>query len=186
MTIVGKASYDKVVFAGFKHSGKSLIGKMVAEKLGFRFVDIDDVIEDEYVAGGGEKATVREIYKKLGGEGFVELEALAIRVVAGEKGVVISLGGASPLNSGFDKALFGRAVFVYLAVRPDVLYERIIAKGIPPFLDEERPRGSMDELLEKRTPYYESISDIKVDNTDREPAEVAGGIIEELGRRYAG
>ena len=186
MTVGGSESLGKVVFTGFKHSGKSVIGSMVAEKLGFRFIDIDDFIEDEYESSGEGRLPVREIYKKIGPAGFEKLESDALKRAALEKNAVISLGGGSPLNPGFDKKLFGASVFVYLAVREDVLFERIIAKGIPPFLDAERPRESMEELLEKRTPFYESISDIKIDNSDREPAAVAELILDELRKTYAG
>ncbi len=83
-----KTKYDKIVLAGFKGSGKSSIGKQLAKKCGFTFVDIDAVIEASY-AKGGRKTGVRAIYKKHGREYFLNMEKNALKKTAKMKSTVI-------------------------------------------------------------------------------------------------
>lgn len=175
-----KTKYDKIVLAGFKGSGKSSVGRQMAKQCGFTFVDIDAVIEAAH-AKGGRKSGVRAIFKKHGREYFLKMEAGALKKTAGMKGVVISLGGASPLNPAFDKALFKNARFVYLKAKRNVLFARIIEKGTPPFFDKENPRRTFNMLYKQRTPVYEQIADITVENSGaRTPGEVASRIIKKL------
>ena len=175
-----KTKYDKIVLAGFKGSGKSSIGKQLAKKCGFTFVDIDAVIEASY-AKGGRKTGVRAIYKKHGREYFLNMEKNALKKTAKMKSTVISLGGASPLNPAFSKPLFGNACFVYLKAKRNVLFARIIEKGIPPFFDKENPRRTFNMLYKQRTPVYGKIADLTVENSGaRTPGEVASRIIKKL------
>lgn len=175
-----KRKYDKIVLAGFKGSGKSSVGKQLAKQCGFAFVDIDAVIEAVH-AKGGRKSGVRAIYKKHGREYFLKMEGMALKKAAKMKGVVISLGGASPLNPAFGKALFKNARFVYLKAKRNVLYARIVEKGIPPFFDREDPRRTFNLLYKQRTPVYEKIADVIMENSGaRTPGEVAGRIIKKM------
>ncbi len=175
-----KKKYGKIVMLGFKGSGKSSVGKQLAKQCGFAFVDIDAVIESAH-AKGGRRSGVRAIYKKHGREYFLKMEGNALKKTARMAKAVISLGGASPLNPAFDKALFTNARFVYLKARRDVLFARIMEKGIPPFFDKENPRRSFNALFKQRTPVYERIADIIEENSGtRTPGEVAGGILKKL------
>ena len=175
-----KKKYDKIVLAGFKGSGKSSVGKQLAEKCGFAFVDIDAVIEAAH-ADGGRKSNVRAIFKKHGREYFLTMEGKALKTTARMKGAVISLGGASPLNAAFSKALFKNALFVYLKAKRGVLFARIMEKGIPPFFDREDPRRAFNALYRQRTPVYKKIADITVENSGaRTPGEVAARIMKKM------
>lgn len=124
---------------------------------------------------------VREIYTTLGKKGFEKLEAEALAQACVVDNAVISLGGGSPINEAFNKRDFENGVFVYIRVEPDVLFERIGKNGFPPFFDADNPRKSFDELFRERTPYYERIADITVDNSSREPQEVTSEILERIG-----
>lgn len=175
-----KTKYDKIVLAGFKGSGKSSVGKQLAKQCGFTFVDIDAVIEAAH-AKGGRRSGVRAIFKKHGREYFLKMEGNALKKTARMKGAVISLGGASPLNPAFSKALFKNARFVYLKAKRDVLFTRIVEKGIPPFFDKGNPRRTFNMLYKQRTPAYERIADITEENSGaRKPGEVAGRIIKKM------
>ena len=175
-----KKKYDSIVLVGFKGSGKSSVGKQLAKQSGFAFVDIDAVIEATH-ANGGRKSGVRAIYKKHGRDHFLKMEEKALKKTARMKGVVISLGGASPLNPAFDKALFKNARFVYLKAKRNVLFERIMEKGIPPFFDKENPRRTFNQLYKQRTPVFGRIADITEENSGaRTPGEVAARIMKKM------
>ncbi len=175
-----KNKYDRIVLVGFKGSGKSSVGKQLAKQCGFAFVDIDAVIEAAH-AKGGRKSGVRAIYKKHGRDYFLKMEGRALKKTARMKKAVISLGGASPLNAAFSKAQFNNACFVYLKAKRDVLFERIMEKGIPPFFDKENPRRTFNMLHKQRTPVFGRIADITEENSGAHtPGEVAVRIIKKM------
>ena len=182
MTVSGKG-FRNIALTGFKSSGKTRIGKMLAKKLNMDYLDIDSVIEQIHSRSGSEPARVRSIYKKQGADYFRQLEGKALKEAAKKDGIVLSLGGGTALNPRFKKSDFKGTRFVYLNVKPSMLYARIRQKGLPPFLDKKEPRKSFDELLAQRTPVYEKIADVSVDNTDRKPAECVKEIIEKLEAR---
>ena len=159
---------------------------MLAKKLKMRFLDIDTVMEDIHARSGNAPLRVRSIYRKYGEEHFRRLEGKALKEAAKKDSTVLSLGGGTPLNPAFKKADFKTTGFVYLNVKPSMLYARIKQKGLPPFIDTKRPRASFNELLAKRTPVYEKIADVTVDNTNRKPMECVKEIIEKLGAHRGG
>ena len=182
MTVTGRG-FRNIALTGFKSSGKTRIGKMLAKKMSMDYLDIDTVIEEIHAREGNAPLGVRGIYKKYGADYFRKLEGDALKEAAKKRNVVLSLGGGSPLNPKFKKSDFKTARFVYLSVKPGMLYGRIKQKGFPPFIDQKRPRASFNELLAKRKPVYEKIADLTVDNTDRKPMECINEIINKLGER---
>lgn len=171
-----------LALVGFKSSGKSRVGRALARKLGYAFTDIDRLIEDEH-ASKGERMPVRRIYKQRGKEYFLKLEANALKKAARLDRTVVSLGGGSPLNPAFSRARFKGAAFVYLKAKRDVLFGRIMKKGIPPFFDPANPRKSFNALLRLRAPVYKTIADITADNGgEKSPARVSDEILKKLGR----
>ncbi len=178
--------YQNVVLIGFKSSGKTRIGKLLAKKLDLEYLDIDTLIEREHATSGNSPANVRSIYKKFGKETFLKLESKALKEAARKRKSVISLGGGSPANKSFKKADFNNAAFVYLCTPPAILYGRIKAKGLPPFLDQKRPFASFNELYKKRAPVYEKLADVAVDNASGRPARVRDEIIKKLEEVYGG
>lgn len=180
-----KIPFKNVVLVGFKGSGKSRIGKLLAKMAGYKYMDIDTLIEDE-CRGKGARISVRAIYKKFGRDRFLELEAKALKKAALAKGAVISLGGGSPMNEKFDRKAFRDAAFVHLDVRPSTLYARIVRKGIPPFFDKKSPKKSFTALYAVRAPVYARIADITVDNTERTPAHTCREILTGLGGKSDG
>jgi shikimate kinase len=173
--------YQRIVLIGFKGSGKTRIGKLLAKKAGFAFMDIDTLIEKEYAARAKGALSVRAIYKKFGRDHFLRLEGRALKKAATAKRAVVSLGGGSPLNAGFSKKSFGNAAFVYLQVKPGTLYRRIARKGLPPFFSKTAPRKSFQALYDERTPVYARVADITADNTRKAPARTCREIVAGLG-----
>lgn len=83
-------SVQRIVLTGFMGAGKSTVGGLLAEQLGWRFIDIDREIE---VKAG---LSVAEIFARLGEFVFRRLETSAIAHALGERGVVVALGGGAP------------------------------------------------------------------------------------------
>ncbi|MBI3793821.1 MAG: shikimate kinase [Nitrospinae bacterium] len=168
--------FDKIVLIGFKGSGKTKVGKLLSSATGWKFLDIDAVVENMHAEAGHERERARGIFYKFGGDYFRCLEGKAIEQVSKVKYEVVSLGGGTPMNQRFKKEEFGNAAFVHLDGRPDVIFERIMRKGIPPFFDKENPRKSFDALYAEREPHYKRLANFTVDNSGI-PAEQACGMI---------
>src|SRR5271167_4117040 len=83
------ASLRSIVLTGFMGSGKTTVGPLVADRLGWRFLDVDDVIENE--AG----ATIAEMFARHGESQFRDREFATIARLAGSDALVLALGGGA-------------------------------------------------------------------------------------------
>ena len=158
-----------VVLVGIKHAGKSALGKALAEMRDTLFVDSDELIEANYLLSTGEKLSCREIFLKLGRQEFRKLEAAAIAQLnesseEDDQERVIALGGGVADNPDVsDEQLKNLGLLVYIAIPRDVAWERIIAGGMPGYLQNEaNPRAVFDELSEERENFYEKYADVIV------------------------
>jgi shikimate kinase len=170
----------QIAIIGFKGCGKSTAGKLLAAKLGRPFSDTDDILRDIYKEKTGEPLSFREIYVKGGRRNFEDLETEAIKTALGGEGKVISFGGGSLMTMDGKGLDAGRTVFVYLTASPDVLFDRIVANGVPAFFSSNDPRGSFTQLLEKRRPVYEKYATITVDNSYASPEDTVEEMAREL------
>ncbi|MBB5020862.1 shikimate kinase [Desulfurispira natronophila] len=162
-----------IVLTGFMGSGKSTVGRLVAQKLGCRFVDIDDVIEKH--AG----MTIMEIFNKHGEIYFRDLESAAVRQVLDSSPSVIATGGGTLMRNSNLTELKKRGVLFYLSAQPSVLHERVGLSNNRPLVKEHPGLDEFSELLASRVPFYrKSDHIIEVDHVS--PIEVADCIIDML------
>ena len=84
-----RAALRRIVLTGFMGSGKTTVGPLVAARLGWRFVDVDDVIETEAAA------TIAELFARDGEASFREREHMTIVQLITEDTLVIALGGGA-------------------------------------------------------------------------------------------
>jgi shikimate kinase len=167
------------VLVGFKASGKSTVGRLLAEALGIPFEDTDSVLEGLHEARAGEHLSFREIYRQRGEAYFRDLEGEALRRCLGRGRRVVALGGGTPGRQEVQEALRGCTV-VYLKASPETLWERMQEEGLPAFLNPEDPRASLRKLYEDRVPLYEALADLKVVSEDRDPESIAKEILTRL------
>ena len=151
---------------GFKGCGKSVIGRRLADLLESEFVDLDHLIEDWYEQKMGQRLSFREIYHKLGDGWFRQMEQRALHQIEAKGSMVISVGGGTLMNGQNLRVLKESGKVIYLVVDPALLYERIMAHGVPAFFDPDNPRASFDQLYEERMPIYETMADFRVDTTN--------------------
>lgn len=159
-----------IVLTGFMGTGKTWVGKMVAEKLGRQFVDTDAMIETR------ERQSVREIFETRGEDYFRSLEIELCMVLARKENLVIATGGGT-LTSRDNRAAFTNAFVVCLDATPDAILGRINHTEHRPLLSSAPPRQRIEELLNARQPSYAQIK-WHIDTTSKSIAQVADQVIQ--------
>lgn len=166
------ATVDHLVLVGMTGAGKSTVGRIVAERLGRRFVDLDAAIE----ARAGR--TVRDIFAVDGESAFRDLEASTLAdVLDAAEPVVVATGGGAVLRPE-NRAILSspdRRV-VWLMADPDVVLERVRAGMHRPLLDDD-PRAALDRMWAERASLYQEVADAIVMIEGRSIAEVVEAVL---------
>ena len=149
-------------------AGKSTVGPLVARRLGWAFIDLDDEIEAE--AG----ATVPAIFASRGEAAFREAERAAAERVCTRESLVLATGGGAFTMPDTRRALKRGALTVWLRCELDTLLGRIPTDGSRPLAAN---RATIGPLLTGREPSY-ALADLTVDTTRRPPDETARIIAE--------
>ncbi len=163
----------RVVLIGAPGSGKTTIGRLLAERLGAGFRDTDADVE----ATAGK--AVSDIFVEDGEERFRDLEAEAVRLALTACDGVLALGGGAILRPETQERLAGHTV-VYLEVGLSDAVRRVGLGSARPLL-VLNPRSQLRRLMEERRPIYERLATVRVVTEGREPGEIADDIIKEIG-----
>lgn len=158
-----------LILIGPPGSGKSTVGRLVADKLGVLFRDFDDDLQNEFGLPAGE------LVVKLGRERFAEAERGLIGAVLTDHTGVLALGGGTPLNPEIQEQLKPFHT-VFLDVELDELLRREGLIPLHPWL-LPHPRAHLRKLLAERRPIYEAVSKAAVPTTDRSAEDVAAEVI---------
>jgi shikimate kinase len=163
-----------IVLVGPPSSGKSTVGRLLAERLGIEFVDVDDVIEER--AG----KPIAEIFAVEGEPYFRELETEAtVALLADEQSrQVISLGGGA-VTSEQIRAALARHRVVWLQVGIAAAAQRIGLNTARPLL-LGNVRGQLIKLMREREPLYAEVATVSLVTDDAEPAELVAAIIDQM------
>jgi len=157
-----------IYLLGFMGSGKSTVGKLLANVLGWPLIDLDTVIE------AGQGLTIREIFENSGEPFFRQIERAALTEASKAEPAVIALGGgtfAQPPNVDLIRESGGTTV--WLDCPPQILRAR--CQGLqnrPLFRDEQ----SFTQLLSERIPYY-CLADFRISTEGRKPEELVEQIL---------
>lgn len=164
---------ERIVLVGFMGAGKSTVGQLLADRLGFAFVDLDAEAEER--AG----KPVSEIFADEGEAAFRVLEADVTEAADRVTPVVVATGGGWMARPEL-RDRWPAAVRVWLRVSPPVALERIGGDvQSRPMLHPASPERSLQAILEARLSAY-ARAEVTVDTDGRTPAEVAGRIVELL------
>lgn len=158
----------RIALVGFMGSGKSTVGRILADRIGYRFVDSDDEIESR------ARARVSEIFRLRGEAFFREIEEEAIRDLLQADGRVIATGGGAFAHPGCAEALLTRAFTVHLDCDFTEAFRRVAGLGGRPLVD--RGETQARALYAERKDKY-SRAHIAVDTTHRSPDEVATDVL---------
>ena len=157
-----------IYLLGFMGSGKTTVGELLARELGWRFIDLDAVIE------AGQRATIKQIFEQAGEPFFRQLERAVLTEVSKTEAAVIALGGgtfAQEPNLELIRESGGATIWLDCSLQE--LRRR--CEGIdnrPLFREPE----SFAQLLDQRLPYYQKAQ-YRVSTEGREPKEVVEQIL---------
>jgi|LakMenEpi03Aug12_release.lakeMendotaPanAssembly.Ray.scaffolds.fasta_scaffold10374_6 shikimate kinase len=147
-----------LILFGFKSSGKTYFGKLLAQSLGISFIDTDQKLEECYRAEFFEKLSCREISLKWGETFFRKRENCVIDSLCETFDAVIALGGGAVLHPDNCLKLKKLGKLVYLEIEKEVIKQRLLGQAVPSFLDPYSFDASFDQMYRERKPIYENLS----------------------------
>jgi shikimate kinase len=158
----------RIALIGFMGSGKSTTGKLLAERLGYRFIDLDDRVEER----AGMK--IADIFAQSGEAYFRSLETKCLADLASSSGIVLAAGGGAPLQEA-NRAFFGgKTSTFYLHVSLATALERAVsAAGARPLLMQDP--AAVRALYESRLPVYGLLG-----RTVEADARSPDGVVDEI------
>jgi shikimate kinase len=143
---------------GYRGSGKSTIGPLLAARLGWAFVDADALLEQR------EQTTIRAIFATEGEAAFRAKEAALLAELMERTNTVVATGGGVVLRAD-NRAQLRRSFVVWLAAEPETLWERLQGD---PLTRERRPNlaggglAEVRELLTVREPLYRECANLEI------------------------
>ncbi|MBQ4560907.1 MAG: AAA family ATPase [Clostridia bacterium] len=157
-----------IVFVGMPGSGKTTLSNIIAKELGRTVVDTDDMIVKK------ERRSIPEIFAAEGEEYFRRVESERVKEACRMEGKVIATGGGAILSYQNREEIMHNGLVIWL--RSPI--ERLARDGRPLSSEDD---GKMREMLEKRIPFYEAVSDVKID-VDKDPSVSAEAVMKAIYR----
>jgi shikimate kinase len=172
---------ERIFLTGFMGSGKSTIGPILANTLGYEFVDLDNTIEER------QGMSVKRIFQEFGEEHFRRLERSMVNELVEKKHLVVSLGGGTMVDPSNFRVIIMSGVVVYLKVTPEQIFKRLHHKLDRPILTDIRGdrlssdelRARIQELFLRREPFYLK-ADITVPTDDERVGITVDRIVKKL------
>ncbi len=164
-----------IVLVGFMGTGKTSIGRLLAEKTGFSLVDMDAEIEAR------ASCRIAEIFEREGEAGFRARESDVLRSLAASGEQIVSTGGGIVTVAGNIPLLKDLGYVVWLRSSEDVIFDRVSRNQNRPMLQTDDSRATIRALLEERNPRYKACANLEVDTTELSLDETAYGIAQSAG-----
>ena len=162
----------RITLIGVFGVGKTTVARLVAQRLGWEYVDADDVLVG---IAGKEVAT---IFEEMGEAAFRQFEAEAFEKLAGRRNVVVAAGGGAPVYEPSRRSIVESGLVVCLKATPETVVQRMEAKeqGRPrPMLASDNALARARRLLDQRAAVY-ALADFTVETDGMTPEEIADDI----------
>lgn len=163
-----------IVLTGFMATGKSSVGRELADRLGYEWVDTDSLIESRH-------GSVAEIFRERGESEFRRMEGDVAKELGRRTGLVISTGGGTLLDPGNERNLCRAARVFCLTATPEEILRRVNAQGDVerPLLAGDDPRGAIAAKLAEREKAYLRFEQVTTEG--RSLDEVVTDIVRRIG-----
>jgi shikimate kinase len=176
MAMTGK----NIALVGFRASGKSALGRVLAERLHWTFVDMDEAL----TASCGP--SIAAWVQAHGWEAFRQAEADLLRELASQQGLVVATGGGVVIRAENRKCLREAFLVVWLQASPETLHTRLLhdpkSGAQRPALTELPLQQEITTLLAQRAPWYREVAALTLTTDAQEPATLLRAILTGMGR----
>ncbi|HET9024298.1 MAG TPA: shikimate kinase [Burkholderiaceae bacterium] len=162
-----------VFLVGMMGAGKTTVGRLLAQALGFDFIDADRELE----ARSG--VLIPTIFSVEGEEGFRKRETALLDELTQRSGIVLATGGGAVLNADTRRRLKERGLVVYLRASGEEIHRRTRKDRSRPLLQTADPRARIDELLAQRQPLYEETAHLTFQSAAANPRRLVRRLLEE-------
>ena len=167
-----------ITLIGYRGSGKSSVGPLLAEHLGWRAVDADRLLEQRV----GQ--TISEMFATHGEPYFRQHEAALLQELLAEQQLVIATGGGCVMNEITRQSLRERSLVVWLQTDLETILQRMqhdpTTQGSRPALTKLPAREEIAALLEVREPIYRETSHLRIDSSQMTPPEIASQLLRQM------
>lgn len=167
-----------IILIGYRATGKTTLARLLAEKLGWQWVDAD--VEIECRAG----KSITQVFSEDGEPAFRDLEAQVIADLCRRQNLVLAAGGGAPLRPESRRLMHESGSVVWLTALPETIHARMAADattaGRRPNLTNRSDLDEIIHLLQKREAVYRETAHHEVDTEGKSPEELARQILEAL------
>lgn len=173
--------FNNVVLIGFSGSGKSSVGRLLAQRLDWEFIDTDARIVERF------HMPIAQLFREQGEAAFRRAETEAVFDACQGSQKVISVGGGAPVAAVNRERICRGNFVVRLEASPEALFERLWAQTDTedrPMLAADDPLERIRGLLAQRADAY-GVAHLSIDTEDRTPVEVAEAILAELNQHVS-
>ncbi|MBI3773193.1 MAG: shikimate kinase AroK [Gammaproteobacteria bacterium] len=168
------AKHENVFLVGPMGAGKTTIGRQLAKRLAWEFVDSDHEIEHR------TGVSIPLIFEIEGEAGFRKREQAVIDELTQRRGIVLATGGGAVLDPDNRRHLAARGMVVYLRASLDTLFERTARDKNRPLLQTDDPRSRLAAILEQRDPLYREMADVIIDTDKHGAREVVRDLVRRI------
>ncbi|MBR6402421.1 MAG: AAA family ATPase [Eubacterium sp.] len=167
---------DNIVLTGYMGSGKSTVGRKLAEKLERIYIDVDEYIVES------EKKSIPQIFEEAGEEGFRMIETRALREIHNKYfgNAIIATGGGVVLKQENREILKDMGNVFYLFADVETTFNRVKGDSNRPLLssnDEEELKNRIETMIGQRRGYYELSADFFIDTNKKNIDEIVDEVI---------
>jgi shikimate kinase len=159
-----------VILTGFMGTGKSTVGKVLAQMTGLTYVDLDARI----VAQAGR--SINEIFAEQGETAFRALESALLQSLCRQKGMVLSTGGGAVLSAVNRAVMKAGGMVVNLTAPVPVIRERLRHATDRPLLQDAAVSDKIERMLDEREACY-AKADIRIDTAGKKIEDIAAEIV---------
>lgn len=168
-----------IVLVGFMATGKTTIGRRLARKAGFKFVDCDHEIEKQ------QGMKISEIFSDHGEEHFRQLEAEYLKSLRDKQSLVISTGGGVVTHELAREILPTLGYVVWLHAKKREIHERVMRNTNRPLVRTPDPWKTIKTLLKQRKPHYKKVAHLKIKTHGLDINETVQGILDSACYHFA-
>ena len=171
-------NHSNIFLIGYRCTGKSSVGKLLATKLGWRFIDTDSLLVSE------SGISIKEIVEKHGWETFRKMEHAIVNQICILYRRVVATGGGVILNDANVMLMKNKGRIVWLKAVPETIKTRMLldqnTEEYRPSLTSKDIFAEIEETLSERNPLYRQAMDFCVETDDRQIVDICDTIVQQL------